>query len=82
MTDTLNEPMLRRKMAAKYLTEQRGVPIAPQTLAKYAVIGGGPVYQRFGRIPLYRVADLDRWSLARLGRPQTSTSDVSEVSDD
>lgn len=77
----LNEPMLRRKAAAKYLTE-RGLPIAPQTLAKYAVTGGGPVYRRFGRIPLYRAADLDSWALARLGPAQSSTSNIAEVSRD
>ena len=49
--------MLRRKAAARYLTEVRGLPIAPQTLAKIASIGGGPAFRKFGRFPVYDVAD-------------------------
>ena len=44
---------LRRRAAAEYLREQRGIPCSEKTLAKLACIGGGPVYRLFGRIPLY-----------------------------
>lgn len=44
---------LRRRPAAEYLREQRGIPCSEKTLAKLACIGGGPVYRLFGRIPLY-----------------------------
>jgi len=74
--------MLRRKEAARYLNDVRGVPIAPQTLAKYAVIGGGPRFFKFGRRVLYRVADLDDWVDARLGPAQHSTSNVMEARHD
>ncbi len=70
----VNGRMLRRKEAARYLAEVRGVPIAPQTLAKLAVIGGGPTFRKFGRFPVYRPADLDEWVDAKLGPAQTSTS--------
>ena len=51
-----------RRKAARYLSETRGLAVAPQTLAKYAVIGGGPSYRKFGRYPVYAIADLDRCS--------------------
>jgi hypothetical protein len=70
--------MLRRKEAARYLTEKRGLPVAAQTLAKLAVIGGGPSFRKFGRFPVYRAADLDRWADMRLGPIQRSTSDPKE----
>lgn len=70
------EKLLRRKAAARYLTEIRGYPIAAQTLAKLAVIGRGPAFQKFGRFPVYRRADLDNWAASQLGPVQRSTSDM------
>ena len=67
--------LLRRKEAARYLTQSRGLPVAPQSLAKYAVIGGGPAFRKFGRFPVYDVVDLDNWADGRLGPLQRSTSD-------
>ncbi len=72
------DQMLRRKAAARYLQE-RGLPVAAQTLAKLAVIGGGPAFQKFGRFPVYSCADLDAWAASRLGPPQRSTSDTTGV---
>ncbi len=72
--------LLRRKEAARYLTDMRGLPIAPQTLAKYAVVGGGPIFRKFGRFPLYDTADLDSWANSKLGPLQRSTSDMGEAS--
>ncbi len=72
--EKLNDRLLRRKEAARYLTEQRGLPISAQTLAKYATVGGGPAFRKFGRFPLYQVEDLDAWAHSRLGPPQRSTS--------
>jgi hypothetical protein len=37
------------------------VPVAAQTLAKLAVIGGGPRYVRVGRRAAYRAGDLKDW---------------------
>jgi len=70
---------LRRKAAAEYLREQWGVPCTEKTLAKLACIGGGPVYRRFGRIPLYAAADLDEFAQAKLGKPVRSTSEYRAV---
>jgi len=58
---------LRRKEASAYLRRKFGLERAPSTLAKLAVIGGGPPFRRMNRIPLYDPADLDRWVASRLG---------------
>ena len=66
---------LRRRAAAEYLREQRGIPCSEKALAKLACIGGGPIYRRFGRIPLYLIADLDVYAEAKLSKPIRSTSE-------
>jgi hypothetical protein len=60
----------------RYLTESRGVPVAPQTLARFAVSGNGPVYRKFGHRVLYSIRDLDNWAEARLRPPQRSSSQL------
>jgi hypothetical protein len=67
---------LRRADAASYLQGSFGFPCSPQWLAKLAVVGGGPVFHKAGRTPLYAPSDLDAWAQARIGRPRRSTSDV------
>lgn len=67
---------LRRKAASEYLHETHGLDRAPSTLAKLAVIGGGPVFRRAGRFPLYSTDDLDEWVASKLSPPMRSTSDV------
>ena len=46
--------------------------VAPRTLEKLRVIGGGPPYFKRGRSVIYDTADLDEWLTARR---RTSTSD-------
>lgn len=48
------------------------VPVAAQTLAKLAVVGGGPRYVRVGRRAAYRAGDLKTWLH---GRSRLNTSD-------
>ena len=67
--------MLRRAEAAQYVRESWGMPLSRQTLAKWATIGGGPLFRKAGRFPLYETSDLDDWVLKRLGPKQRSTSD-------
>lgn len=67
---------LRRAEAAVYVTETYGFPCSKQWLAKLAVIGGGPVFRKAGRYPIYQSEDLDRWAQARIGPAQKSTSDT------
>jgi hypothetical protein len=68
--------LLRRKAASQYLLEKHGIERAPGTLAKLAVIGGGPIFRRAGRIPLYLASDLDAWVLSLLSGPMRSTSEA------
>jgi hypothetical protein len=67
--------LLRRKAASQYLHEAHGLERAPSTLAKLAVIGGGPIFRRIGRVPLYTTDDLDKWVASKLSTPMRSTSD-------
>jgi hypothetical protein len=70
----LSERYFRRHEAAGYLTDL-GLPIAAATLAKYAVIGGGPEFQRWSRFPVYSESALQAWVKQRLGKPARSTSE-------
>lgn len=67
---------LRRAEAATYVTERYGFPCSRQWLAKLAVVGGGPVFRKAGRYPIYQPDDLDLWAQARIGPALRSTSDV------
>lgn len=71
---------LRRADAAAYVSHRYGFPCSRQWLAKLAVVGGGPVYRKAGRYPIYAPADLDSWALARLGPVRKSTSDAAAAS--
>ena len=66
--------LLRRAEAAQHIHDKWGYPCSPRTLAKYAVIGGGPPFRKAGRYPLYDPENLDRWISAKLSDPVTSTS--------
>jgi hypothetical protein len=58
--DTLDALLTRRDAAAAL--SAAGYPVARATLATRAVRGGGPPFQRFGRVPLYRWGDLLAWA--------------------
>jgi hypothetical protein len=70
------EIMLRRADAAAYIKREFKIPCSRQTLAKYAVIGGGPAYHLVGRYPMYRTADLDDWVASRRCGPFARTRDA------
>jgi hypothetical protein len=70
------QKFLRRNAASQYLEETWGMNRAPGTLAKYAVIGGGPTFRRAGRVPFYATDDLDEWVASKLSAPMRSTSDT------
>lgn len=69
-----NERRLTRAEAATFLSD-RGFRVAYATLNKYASVGGGPLYESFGRRPLYRPADLLAWVASRSSGPRRSTSE-------
>ncbi len=66
---------LRRTEASQYLRDEWGISRAPSTLAKLATIGGGPMFERANRIPLYTPEFLDEYARSILSLPMTSTSD-------
>lgn len=59
----------RRNDAAHYLKEKYGFPCSPAWLAKLASTGGGPVFRKAGRVPLYSRESLDTWAQERLSEP-------------
>ncbi len=69
---------LRRAEAADYLYEQHGIRRAVGTLAKLAVVGGGPRFRVAGRTPLYETADLDTYAESLLSPLVHNTSQLSE----
>lgn len=68
---------LRRDRAAQHVRETWGLPCSTKWLAKLAVVGGGPIFRKAGRAPIYARGDLDVWAQSRIGAPQRSTSDRS-----
>lgn len=66
----------RRKEASIYLRDKHGIERAPTTLAKLAVLGGGPRFQLAGRVPLYPEDELDTWAISKLSPLKSRTSDV------
>jgi hypothetical protein len=74
----LPERRVRRKEAARYLTDAWGIPMSPKTLAKLAVIGGGPLFRKAGRIPLYEILELDRYARGKLSPLVGSTSELDD----
>lgn len=56
------------------LIKSRGLSITRNTLQKYATVGGGPVYRRFGNRAVYLEQDLDTWIQEKLSAPRCSTS--------
>jgi Helix-turn-helix domain len=68
---------LSRSEASDYLVH-RGLRVAKQTLAKFAVTGEGPAYRCFGARVVYDPADLDAWIESRLTKVRRSTSEMSQ----
>lgn len=72
--DSLDARLTRNQTAAA-LTEA-GYPVAAATLATKATRGGGPIYQLFGRKPLYRWGDALDWARERLSKPIRATCEL------
>jgi hypothetical protein len=69
---------LDTRAASAFLTAS-GYTTAPATLNKLRCIGGGPVFAKFGRRPLYSQAALLEWVRARTTHPLRSTSDLTDT---
>ncbi len=50
----------------------RYLPLAPQTMARWAVEGSGPPYLKLGRCAAYRTGDLREWMNSQV-RQNTAT---------
>jgi hypothetical protein len=70
-----SQTRLRRAEASLYLKQKHGIDRTPGTLAKLAVVGGGPRFQHCGRVPLYTHDELDSWAASILSPLKSSTSD-------
>ncbi len=69
----IRKEYLTRGQAAEYCIKQ-GLPVSPKTLAKYACIGGGPKFRKFGTMRvIYKIEDLDEWIERRLSKTFSST---------
>jgi hypothetical protein len=66
---------LTRPEAAQYLTE-RGLKTSKNTLQKKATTGGGPEYQLWGNMAVYRPPKLDSYIEQKLSTPRRSTSET------
>lgn len=65
-----------RNDASAYLKERHGISRTAGTLAKLAVIGGGPKFRKIGaRQVIYDVVELDAWASSILSEPLCSTSE-------
>jgi hypothetical protein len=73
----MSKPKYRdREGAAEYLASVWGIRRTPGYLAKLAVTGGGPVFRKARRDPLYADEDLDAFALSIIGPRMKSTSEV------
>ena len=70
---------LRRKEASTYLRDKWGIIRAPKTLAKLAVIGGGPPFEKDGRFPLHTEEGLDEWARSQLSPLVHSTAEFAQL---
>lgn len=77
--DTEHPRPLTRREASDYLLEKHGIRRCPATLAKYAVIGGGPPFRRAGRNIIYDPPVLDEWADEITSPLMRSTSDATEI---
>ena len=69
---------LSRAEASSYLDLQHGIRRKVGTLAKLAVIGGGPAFRNIGgRGVAYDVSELDRWADEMVSAPRSNTAQTS-----
>ena len=74
-SDNERERGMTRAETARYIST-RWFPYSAKTLAKVAVIGGGPPFRKAGRLPLYEKTDCDAWAETKIGPRVYSTSQL------
>ena len=65
----------RRAEASDYLKSTYGLSYTPNTLAKLAVVGGGPAFHP-SRFPLYPQESLDAFARRKMGPLVSSTAEA------
>lgn len=66
---------LIRAEVPTYLAENWGLRCSRASLARLAVVGGGPAFHRSGRNAYYDRTGLDQWAQEKLGDPaETATA--------
>jgi hypothetical protein len=63
-----------RRQLAKALTDC-GLPTSEKTLSTKASRGGGPPYQRYGKLAIYTWESSVEWALSEMGAPARSASE-------
>ena len=79
--DTAPEHLLSRAEASVYLQQFWKMPHSVGTLAKLAVVGGGPEFRKAGRVPLYPQDGLDTYARSKLTRRVRTTTELKTSSD-
>lgn len=74
-----DQKAMDRREAVQFLKD-RGLITTHGTMQKYASIGGGPVFRKFGHRVVYFAADLEAWIESRLSPPLRSTSELKKSS--
>lgn len=69
-----NERFLTPEEASQFLAGL-GLQIATSTLSKMRCVGGGPVFQSFGRFPRYTPRRLREFAQSKLSAERRSTSE-------
>jgi hypothetical protein len=68
------DALLTRKELSEYITNELGRPLSFSTLSKVCALGEGPpVYEWWGRFPLYRREDGRAWADARARKMKPGT---------
>jgi hypothetical protein len=72
------QPDRNRKDASEYLLKRWQLSYAPNTLARMATTGRGPVYHHRGRFAFYREEDLDAWARTKITAPRRKSPRTAE----
>ncbi len=68
-----------RTEACAFLKSTFGLTVSPKTLGKYATIGGGPKYHKFGnKTVVYDEQELQQWAISRISTPISNSCEVAK----
>jgi hypothetical protein len=70
---------LPRPNVPAYLLEKWQLRCSHRTLARLAVIGGGPAFRKVGRDALYDTSALDEWAQRKLGPAVETAKEHREI---